>query len=63
MVAVGTAWDIVESINNITEVHEALNFDPSARDDWRMGRSFGIWSVAWSGDGQEILAGRLGFRV
>ncbi|KAG2423726.1 hypothetical protein HXX76_015115 [Chlamydomonas incerta] len=60
LVEVGSSFDCVNSIANITEIHEPLSFDDSQRgpnDDIRMGRSFGIWSVQWSGDGREIVAG------
>ncbi|GFH22251.1 WD_REPEATS_REGION domain-containing protein, partial [Haematococcus lacustris] len=52
LVAVGSGGsdNVVESVANITEVHEALDFDPSRH-------TFGIWSVRWSGDGREIIAG------
>ena len=44
---------------SLAQVHEALNFDDSvgSGEDFRRGRSFGIWSVQWSGDGREIVAG------
>ncbi|KAG2491232.1 hypothetical protein HYH03_010440 [Edaphochlamys debaryana] len=58
LVEVGSSYDNVQSIANITQVHEPLNFDETtAGGDHRLGRSFGIWSVQWSGDGREILAG------
>lgn len=40
----------IESIANITDIHETLNIlNPS--------HSNGIWSVKWSGDSREIIAG------
>ncbi len=46
-------------VRRAPQVHEALNFDDSvgSGEDFRRGRSFGIWSVQWSGDGREIVAG------
>ena len=38
------------------QVHEALHFSPQ-NEGQRMGREFGIWSIKWSGDGREIIAG------
>lgn len=64
---VGSAHDgIVDSISNITEIHEPLCFDRpvgvgpgngNGGTDPRAARSFGIWSIAWSGNGQEVIAG------
>jgi WD repeat-containing protein 23 len=42
-----------ESIANITDIHESLNF---STDDIR-GGSNGIWSLKWSPDNKEIIAG------
>ncbi|XP_059437263.1 LEC14B homolog isoform X1 [Corylus avellana] len=42
----------VESLANITEIHEGLDF--SSDDD---GGSFGIFSVKFSTDGREVVAG------
>lgn len=42
------------------QVHEPLNFDTSSEENannWRGRREFGIWSVAFSGDGKELIAG------
>ncbi|KAF5462574.1 hypothetical protein F2P56_018565 [Juglans regia] len=44
---------VTESISNITEIHEGLDF--SADDDG--GYSFGIFSVKFSTDGREVVAG------
>ncbi|GBF87871.1 hypothetical protein Rsub_00583 [Raphidocelis subcapitata] len=62
MVHVGGPLDLVESMANVTEVHEAISFVPrregargSEEDDGSAG--FGIWSVAWSPGGGEIIAG------
>lgn len=40
----------IESIANVTDIHETLTFS---------NRSFseGLWSIKWSGDGKEIVAG------
>ncbi|KAF5459201.1 hypothetical protein F2P56_023176 [Juglans regia] len=43
----------IESLANITEIHEGLDF--FADDDG--GYSFGIFSVKFSTDGQEVVAG------
>ena len=40
----------------LLQVHEALHFSPQ-NEGQRMGREFGIWSIKWSGDGREIIAG------
>jgi hypothetical protein len=51
----------VESMANITEVHDALNFSRSpgagGEEDEAYYGSFGIWSVAWSPGGREMIAG------
>jgi WD40 repeat protein len=62
----------VESLANITELHEPLALDGSMApgagsnraafegddeyDSWR-GRDFGIWSIAWSPQGGQLIAG------
>ncbi|XP_015578237.1 LEC14B protein [Ricinus communis] len=51
IVDVGSA--AMESLKNITEIHEGLDF--SAEDDG--GYSFGIFSVKFSNDGRELVAG------
>ncbi|GLC38560.1 hypothetical protein PLESTF_001547000 [Pleodorina starrii] len=50
LVEVGSVYDSVSSICNITQIHEPLNFDSG-------NGGFGIWSVKWSGDGREIVVG------
>ncbi|XP_077232413.1 LEC14B homolog [Tasmannia lanceolata] len=50
IVNVGSAS--VESHANITEIHEGLDFSPNGDDD-----SFGIFSVKFSTDGRELVAG------
>ena len=46
----------VQSIANLTEIHEELSF--GRRDEERSYRDmFGIWSVAFSPDGRELIAG------
>ena len=49
----------VQSEANVTDIHEALHFDQvHGRDDQHQGySSFGIWSLRWAADGQEIVAG------
>ena len=54
-VNVGSSFDAVESIANVTEIHEALAFDTAPGSD-RHG-NFGIWSLRWAADGREIVAG------
>jgi hypothetical protein len=65
----------VESLANITELHEPLALDGSMApgagntraafegdeeyDSWR-GRDFGIWSIAWSPQGGQLIAGAAG---
>ncbi|KAK9834848.1 hypothetical protein WJX81_003498 [Elliptochloris bilobata] len=44
----------VRSEANVTDIHEALHFD--SLDDGQSG-TFGIWSLKWSADGREIIAG------
>jgi DDB1- and CUL4-associated factor 11 len=43
-----------ESIANITDIHESLNF---ADNENGGGSSNGIWSLKWSPDNKEIIAG------
>ncbi|XP_077240602.1 LEC14B homolog [Tasmannia lanceolata] len=50
IVDVGTAS--VESHANINEIHEGLDFSPDGDED-----SFGIFSVKFSTDGRELVAG------
>ena len=47
----------VESEANVTEIHEALHLDEleGAEEGYR--GHFGIFSIRWSADGQEIVAG------
>jgi hypothetical protein len=68
----------VESLANITELHEPLALDGSMApgagsnraafdgdeeyDSWR-GRDFGIWSIAWSPQGGQLIAGQPGVPV
>lgn len=65
-VHVGGTVDLVESMANITELHDALHFDRTAAtqdgaeaeaEARRHHERFGIWSVAWSPAGGEIIAG------
>ena len=48
----------VQSEANVTDIHEALHFD-NVEGDSPANRysSFGIWSLRWSADGREIVAG------
>ncbi|GLI64220.1 hypothetical protein VaNZ11_007417 [Volvox africanus] len=52
LVEVGSVYDNVTSIFNITQVHEPLDFSSNNE-----AQGFGIWSVQWSGDGREIVVG------
>ena len=47
--------DAVESIANVTDVHEAMYFH--ADDEMTSRHNFGIWSLRWSPDGREVIAG------
>lgn len=53
----------VESMANVTEIHDPLHFDATATggpgEDVRYARSFGIWSISWSPGGREIIAGEM----
>ena len=54
-VNLGSTSDAVESVANVTDIHEAMFFHA---DDEAVTRSnFGIWSLRWSPDGKEIIAG------
>lgn len=60
LVNVGSSADGVESLANVTDIHDALYFgqmDEDARFSRHFEQRFGIWSIAWSGDGREIVAG------
>lgn len=59
LVHVGSRADIVESMANITEIHEPLDFSGNSEEESFRGGggSFGIWSVSWSPDGKQIIAG------
>ncbi|DBB09677.1 TPA: hypothetical protein ACH3X3_001323 [Trebouxia sp. C0006] len=55
LVNLGSTSDAVESVANVTDIHEAMFFHA---DDEEVTRSnFGIWSLRWSPDGKEIIAG------
>ncbi len=54
-VNLGSTSDAVESVANVTDIHEAMFFHA---DNEAVTRSnFGIWSLRWSPDGKEIIAG------
>eukprot|EP00271_Cylindrocystis_brebissonii_P003415 TRINITY_DN14373_c0_g1_i1.p1 TRINITY_DN14373_c0_g1~~TRINITY_DN14373_c0_g1_i1.p1 ORF type:complete len:674 (-),score=99.36 TRINITY_DN14373_c0_g1_i1:561-2582(-) len=44
----------VQSVANVTDIHESLNFYAGSRN---RDHSFGIWSLRFSSDGREIVAG------
>lgn len=50
LVNVGSNSGGVKSLANITDIHEELDFSDS-------GRAFGLWSLQFSSDGREIVAG------
>lgn len=54
-VNLGSTSDAVESVANVTDVHEAMLFH--ADDELTARSSFGIWSLRWSPDGREVIAG------
>lgn len=45
----------MESIANVTDVHEAMYFHVD--DELAARNNFGIWSLRWSPDGREVIAG------
>lgn len=49
----------VQSTANVTDIHEALHFDQlhGRPEHHQRYSSFGIWSLRWSNDGREIIAG------
>lgn len=53
-VNLGSTSDAVESVANVTDIHEAMFFHA---DDEVTRSNFGIWSLRWSPDGKEIIAG------
>ncbi|CAI5474415.1 unnamed protein product [Closterium sp. Yama58-4] len=55
LVNVGYGSGEVESLANVTDIHEELNF--TAVESRRRERSFGIWSLQFSSDGRELIAG------
>ncbi|BBN04407.1 DDB1- and CUL4-associated factor 11 [Marchantia polymorpha subsp. ruderalis] len=54
LVNVGNESGGVESLANITDIHEGLDLSV---DDPRQENVFGIWSLQFSHDGREIVAG------
>ncbi|KAK9076140.1 hypothetical protein SSX86_004473 [Deinandra increscens subsp. villosa] len=51
---VNTESSMTESVANITEIHEGLDFSTHENDDY--GFAFGIFSVKFSTDGRELVA-------
>ena len=47
----------VESEANVTEIHEALHLDEMEGTPEGYHGHFGIYSIRWSGDGREVVAG------
>lgn len=56
LVNVGSYADGIESMANVTEIHDSLPFSQMS-DGSRFPPSFGIWSLAWSHNGREVVAG------
>lgn len=44
----------MESVANVTDIHEAMFFHV---EEEVTRSNFGIWSLRWSPDGKEIIAG------
>lgn len=60
MVNMHSHYDLVNSLANVTEIHDALSFgrpNTGARGWGGRMDSFGIWSVAWSPDASVVIAG------
>ncbi|CAM6097591.1 unnamed protein product [Calypogeia fissa] len=53
LVNVGSESGGIESLANITDIHEGLDFAAGSREE----NTFGIWSLKFSHDGREIVAG------
>ncbi|GMH42992.1 hypothetical protein BSKO_10914 [Bryopsis sp. KO-2023] len=49
--------DEIESLANVTDVHDALYFGRWDDQSRSAPHSLGIWSIKWSQDGREIIAG------
>lgn len=47
----------VDSEANVTEIHEALHFDEFEGQPEGYRGHFGIFSIQWSSNGREIVAG------
>ena len=56
-VNLGSTSDAVESVANVTDIHEAMFFHADNDDESLTRSNFGIWSLRWSPDGKEIIAG------
>ncbi|KAL3157892.1 hypothetical protein ABBQ32_012303 [Trebouxia sp. C0010 RCD-2024] len=54
LVNLGSTSDEVESVANVTDIHEAMFFHV---EEEVTRSNFGIWSLRWSPDGKEIIAG------
>ncbi|KAG0570671.1 hypothetical protein KC19_6G179300 [Ceratodon purpureus] len=52
LVNVGSESGGVKSLANVTDIHEGLNFASDSRGD-----VFGLWSLQFSEDGRELVAG------
>lgn len=52
LVNVGSESGGVRSLANVTDIHEGLNFASDSRGD-----AFGLWSLQFSEDGRELVAG------
>jgi len=56
LVNIGSYADGIESMANVTEIHDTLPFVAARDGSMHMG-SVGIWSLAWSQNGREVVAG------
>ncbi|CAD7702144.1 unnamed protein product [Ostreobium quekettii] len=58
LVNIGSYADGIESISNVTDIHDSLAFGETSDGSRHMsGSTVGIWSLAWSRNGYEIIAG------
>ncbi|CAK9218686.1 unnamed protein product [Sphagnum troendelagicum] len=59
LVNVGSESGGVQSLANVTDIHEGLNFTTDFRGD----NVFGLWTVQFSNDGRELVAGSSDKRI
>lgn len=53
----------VDSVANVTEIHEGLYLDDVEGEERSRGDHFGIFSIAWAANGREFVAGTGDFTV